>query len=306
MLEIKMDQKNKTRNASLMMLVATICVAASFPVSKSLMQYISAELALCIRFVISSALFYIFIQLKGLSVSIIPQRWKAYLFVSSFYAMFFISTFEALKLTSAFNTSVIYTLMPSVSLLIAWFTFKDTKLKHYIVPLILSTLASMVVVTQGKLSFFDILKIVNMGDLIFLLGTICMACFFNVTKKYTSGEPPLVSTFYILLGNTVWMFLYLLLSPEKLIFNPNTIVVVELIFLVLFCTVFTFFSVQYATKWIAPIKISSFSYLTPICVVLINFGFFSMEVNSIVVFSSVISILSLFYIQWTSGEKAAQ
>lgn len=301
-----MNQGNRMRNASVMMLVATACVAASFPVSKSLMQYVSAELALLLRFVISSALFYLFIVVKGLSAPIVPAKWKAYLFVSFFYAMFFVCTFEALKLTSAFNTSVIYTLMPSVSLLISWLVFRDAQIKHYVVPLVLSTLASVVVVTQGKASFGDILAVANLGDVIFLAGTVCMACFFNVTKKYTSGENPLVSTYYVLLGNTVWMSVYLLVSPGSLMFEVAPVAVFELMFLVVFCTVLTFFSVQYAAKWIAPIKISSFSYLTPICVVLINIGLFSMEVNYIVVFSSFISVLSLFYIQWVSGGKVEQ
>ncbi len=294
------------RNATLMMLLATICVAASFPVSKSLMQYVSAEWALLLRFIISTVLFYIFIRLRGESVPVIPRAWKSYMFVSCFYAVFFVCTFEALKLTSAFNTSVIYTLMPSVSLLISWLIFKDSNIKHYVIPLIVSTLLSIMVVTKGKTSISEIMEVANFGDFIILVGTVCMACFFNVTKKYTKHETPLVSTYYILLGNTIWMSLYLFSSTSDLFFNVTAVSIFELIFLVFFCTVFTFFSVQYSAKYISPIKISSFSYLTPIFVVFINISLFYENIDYVVVLSSLISIVSLFYIQWISSEKISQ
>ena len=305
MSERNSNQGASTRSASIMMLLATVCVAASFPVSKSLMQYASAELALLLRFVISSVLFYMFILLRGLSAPVIPKKWRMYVFVSFFYAMFFICTFEALKLTSPFNTSVIYTLMPSVSLFLSWLIYKDLNIKHYVIPLIISTLVSVIVVSGGKLSFIEIIDAANLGDVIFLFGTICMACFFNVTKKYTANESPLISTFYILLGNTIWMSLYLFLSSEEVYFNVNIASVFELLFLVLFCTVFTFFSVQYSAKKIDSMKISSFSYLMPVFVVLMNLLFFSIEVDFVIVLSSLISVLSLFYIQWVSGVKSS-
>lgn len=52
MLEDSVKQGTAMRNASLIRLLATACVAAPFHFSKSLMQYVSAELILLLRFLI--------------------------------------------------------------------------------------------------------------------------------------------------------------------------------------------------------------------------------------------------------------
>ena len=226
MLEDSVKQGTAMRNASLIRLLATEYVAASFPFSKSLMQYVSAELILLLRFLISTEFFYIFIRLKKLSVPIMPMQWKAYMFVSFFYPLFFASTFEALKLTSAFNTSFIHTLIPIISLLISWIILRNTNLIKYIFLLIISTLLS---------------------------------------------------------------------------FIPAA--VLELSFSILFCTVLTFFSVQYAEKIINLIKISSFHYLTPVFYLINNIVFSTIEIGYLIILSCLISEFSLLYIQWVSDGK---
>lgn len=70
-----------------------------------------------------------------------------------FYALFFESKFEALKLTSAFNTSFIHTLIPIISLLISWIILINTNLMKYIFLLIISTLLIFIPAAVLELSF---------------------------------------------------------------------------------------------------------------------------------------------------------
>ena len=138
----------------------------------------------------------------------------------------------------------------------------------------------------------------NMGDILFIAGTFAMACFFNITKKYTSKEQPLLSTFYVLLGVTFWLGIYVAVSGQEFKAQLDILPLALLLFLVVFCTVITFFSLQYASRIISPVKSSSYSYLTPVFVILINLAFFSMQINAIVIIASLISMASLIYIQW--------
>ena len=298
-----MELNKKVISANFLMLISTGFIAASFPVTQALLQYWAADLALFARFALSTLVFLALLKISGNKEKLIPKNWRAYLFISLFYALFFMTTFEALKYTSSFNASVIYTLMPGLSLVLSWLLFKDTNIKQYLLPLVLSTAASYVVISNGNLNISEFFSNMNIGDILFVAGTLAMACFFNITKKYTSKEQPLLSTFYVLLGVTFWLAIYLLVSGQEFKAELEPLPIMLLLFLVLFCTVITFFSLQYASKIISPVKTSSYSYLTPIFVILINLVFFSMEVNAIAMIASLISMASLVYIQLLKPKK---
>ncbi len=293
-----MELNKKVISANFLMLISTGFIAASFPVTQALLQYWAADIALFTRFALSTLVFLALLKMKGNKDKIIPKNWRAYLFISLFYALFFMSTFEALKYTTAFNAGVIYTLMPGLSLLLSWFLFKDSNIKRYLLPLALSTAASFVVISNGSMNIGDFFAHMNMGDILFIAGTFAMACFFNITKKYTSKEQPLLSTFYVLLGVTFWLGIYVAVSGQEFKAQLDILPLALLLFLVVFCTVITFFSLQYASRIISPVKSSSYSYLTPVFVILINLAFFSMQINAIVIIASLISMASLIYIQW--------
>lgn len=301
-----MELNKKVISANFLMLISTGFIAASFPVTQALLQYWAADIALFTRFALSTLVFLVLLKMKGNKDKIIPKNWRAYLFISLFYALFFMSTFEALKYTTAFNAGVIYTLMPGLSLVLSWFLFKDSNIKQYLLPLVLSTAASFVVISNGNMNIGDFFAHMNIGDILFIAGTFAMACFFNITKKYTSKEQPLLSTFYVLLGVTFWLGIYVLVSGQEFKAQLDILPMALLLFLVVFCTVITFFSLQYASRIISPVKSSSYSYLTPVFVILINLAFFSMQINAIVIIASLISMASLIYIQWVKPKATAQ
>lgn len=242
-------------------------MASSFVVSEQLISFANPIATTALRFLLATALMMPFIG----KTSIEQLNYKLlfrYSVISLFLVLFFIGLFEALKTTNAMRTSVIYTLLPLISVLITYSALKLVTPNRQIAGFIIGTLGAIWVLlafTQETVVFSEW----RHGDSIFLAACFCLALHVILIKKWTTDVPPILGAFYImLLGSIILLPFLLLFGDLDNIAWQQTAFWQTLLYLTVFTTIATFFLQQHLLKKVGPNRLLSFTYLIPSLVVI--------------------------------------
>lgn len=242
-------------------------MASSFVVSEQLLPFANPIASTALRFILATILMMPFIGKK----SIQQLNYKIllrYSIISLFLVLFFIGLFEALKTTNAMRTSVIYTLLPLISVVLTYIGLKFVTPNKQIAGFLIGTLGAiwvLVALTQEKLVWIEW----RLGDGIFLAACCCLALHVILIKKWATDVPPMLGAFYIMLLGS------LILLPFLIFFGDlNNIAWQEytfwkaLLYLTIFTTIATFFLQQHLLKKVGPNRLLGFTYLIPSIVLL--------------------------------------
>ena len=274
-----------------MMIVATLLISTSFPVCQIIAPKLDAGLLTLFRFFLASVIFYPIVYLKYKFKWPGLKRIFQYSLISFCLVTFFWSMFEALRYTSALNAGTLYALVPGLSAVFSMILLKEKLDRGRILAFLLGIFGSVWVVFRGDISALLSLDY-NKGDLIFFVGVFFMSLYTPLIKRFHSGEPVPVMTFWIILSGTVWLFLFNQSNVRTVSFEEiEYSVVVGLLYLSIFTTIISFFLLQFATIQIGPTKVASYSYLNPVAVLLVATLFFGYAVPSITVVPGVIIVL---------------
>lgn len=272
---IRTGQKNGNGPSRLvvhvMMLISAFLVSTSFTVSHALAPQLDA-LGLTFARFIAAALFlspYI-IRVHGFSFSM--SLFLRCGVISGCLVSFFWTMFYSLKFTSALNTSVIFTLVPSIAGVYAYFLLGEKMKPKGSLALFCGLAGALWVIFDGNLQ--TLLQMHwNKGDLIFFLGCLGMGLYTVLVRYLYRGEPMIVMTYWILVTGCCWLGIF----GYKHLLQINWLelpagVLAGTAYLAFFCTVCTFFLTQYAILHIGPTKVMAYSYLYPAMVLVIDFG----------------------------------
>ncbi len=253
-----------------LMLFTMILIAFSFPVGAAITHAMPPEVMMFIRFLMASILFapYVFIK-NGFQVPPFKSLLN-YAVLSIPLVVFFWCMFESLRFTTPMNTGALYTTVPAMTAVFAFFINKAKTGKFRSFGLLLGTVGALWIVFRGELN--ALLNIdVNNGDLIFLLGCFFMAAYSPLVKKFYAGEPMEVMTFWVIFIGTI---LLLLLSMDNLSqiqwLEVKPSVYLGLGYLAIFTTLVSFFVLQLATVKIGATKVAAYGFLTPILVIALS------------------------------------
>jgi drug/metabolite transporter (DMT)-like permease len=253
----------------LLMVICASLVATSFTVGAAIAGGLDPAVLTLIRFFLASILLWPYLRLRsGLCFSW-SAIWRCGL-ISASLVIFFWCMFLSLRFTSALNTSVIFTLVPSISGFYAVFLVGERLEKGRLIALGFGMVGAVWVIFRGDLSLF-LAMAWNKGDLIFLAGCFAMGLYTPLVRLLHRGEPMTVMTFWILVTGCGWLLLiagYRLLSIDWAGVPPA--VWAGIGYLALFCTVITFFLTQYSVPYIGPTKVMAYSYLYPGLVLVID------------------------------------
>jgi len=247
---------------NLALLLWVSLMASSFVVSEQLLPYANPIASTALRFILATIIMLPFIgkaSIKLLNYRILLR----YSIISLFLVLFFLGLFEALKTTNAMRTSVIYTLLPLISVAITHIGLKLVTPNKQILGFIIGTLGAIWVLmtfTQEELVWAEW----RLGDSIFLAACFSLALHVVLIKKWATDVPPKTGAFYIMLLGS------LMLLPLLMFFGDLTHIAWQqsyfwqiLIYLTLFTTVATFFLQQHLLKKVGPSRLLSFTYLIP-------------------------------------------
>ena len=253
-------------------LLATLMVSTSFPVGKEITHALEPGVLMLLRFALAAAIMGVFVHFRyGLAW----PGWRAllrYAAIALTVVVFFWCMFEALRHTSALNTSALFTTVPMLSAVFAYFIAGERLGRTRLAALAVGLVGALWIIFRGdpgRLLGLD----VNKGDWIFLAGCTVFGLYGVFIKRFHRGEPTAVMTFWVLLFSAL---LYLAIAAKDLASSPwretELSIYGGVAYLAIVGTVLSFFIFQYATMRIGPTRVMAYSYFMPAFVLLVNWA----------------------------------
>ncbi len=243
------------------LLIWTGLMASSFVVSEYIVPFANPIATTGMRFVLAMCLMLPFVY-KQLGL-ITKDIFTKYFVISFFLVVFFLGLFESLKTTTALNTSVIYTLVPLISVVLSLFLLREKTAPMKLIGYGGGSVGAIWVLVVGN----DIgigFDMLNIGDVIFFGASICLAAHIVLIKKWASDVPVTLGTFLILFTGTLMLIPVMIVTDAFDSVHWNSFVFWEyLMYLTVFTTLLTFGLQQYLVRKAGPNTLLAFSYLIP-------------------------------------------
>lgn len=257
-------------------------MASSFIVSGHMVEYASPVATSAFRFLLAMLIMLPALlfswhrsklnkteQFKALFAS--RQRLFHYVVISGALVGFFIGLFVALQSTTPLNTSVLYTLVPLIGVMIAKVWLKEVAPLWRVVGFVLGSIGAMIVLfstqgfsTQGNDGFQW-----HFGDYIFIGACFLLALHVVSVQKWGRSLGALSGAFMIMLFGALWLL------PIALIWGELDQVQwasqgfwVNVLYLTVFTTVFTFVLQQRLVMTVGASRLLAISYTIPVWVAL--------------------------------------
>ena len=203
--------------------------------------------------------------------------------------------FESLRYTSVLNTGALYTTVPAITAICAYFINREITGKMRFLGLLLGTIGALWIVFRGNFDAFIELDL-NYGDLIFISGCLFLGFYNPLVKRFYLGEPMEVMTFWVLLSGSAWL---LIVSGKDIIHvdwhNIEHNIYAGILYLSLFSTLITFFLLNYSTVRIGATKVGAYGFLTPVFVIIISI-IAGMETFELIIAPGVLLIVGAMFL----------
>jgi len=283
--------------AHLYVLLATFLVAGSFIASEKLSTILNPFSLTLLRFVGGIVILAPFILLnKKLRAQILSTLPRASI-ISLFYAFYFVGMFEALKTTTVLNTGSLYTLVPLLTTVFAFFIFKEKISFKKFVVYIIGLIGTLWVIFKGNTDLLMAFSL-NNGDYIYLLGCLSMCAYSISIKLLYKDDNIWVLVFSTLIGGAFWMSLFMIILQEPLAWNLiQGNLVFNMAYLIIATTIVTLYLYQKTTVYLGPNKVMSYIYLNPIAVALLLFIIEKEVIELIVVPGIIITSIATIILQ---------
>lgn len=250
------------------MLVASVLVASSFPVSAKIATALDGTVLTALRFAIAAALFLPWIAWRH------PQALRPsaralgrYAILSAPLAAYFVAMFVALRTTSAVDTGALFTLAPVFAALFSWWLLDEHLSRRRAIALLAGMVGAVWVVFRGepgRLLALDLQR----GHAIFLGGTAAFGLYAVLLRRLHRGEPMVAVTFWTLVTGTGWL---LLVGGDELVAvrwrELELRVLAALAYLAVFTTLASFVLTQLGLRRLGPTRAMAYTYLNPALVV---------------------------------------
>jgi len=257
----------------LLMLVTASLVSTSFTVGKAIAAGLDPVILTLIRFLLAALLFFPYVRYRFVIKKPSGRDLGRYSLISGALVMFFWLMFDALRSTTALNTSVIFTLVPGISGMYSAILLRERLGRYRILALGLAMTGAIWVIFQGELGRLLALQL-GRGDLIFFVGCLFMAAYTPLVRLLHRGESMVVMTFWVLVTGCFWLLLLGLPRMFHVQWHEVTMLTwAGVVYLAVFCTIITFFLTHYMTVRLGPTRVMAYSYLYPPLVVLIDWLF---------------------------------
>lgn len=183
-------------------------------------------------------------------------------------AAYFITMFEALRLTSAVSTAAVFTLTPLLAAGFGLLLLRQRTGPWVLSALIIGASGAVWVIFRADLAALMRFEI-GPGETIFAFGTLAHAAVPALLRKFAQDTSALQSSFATTLGALVFTALYA--GPELCGTSYATLparVWWVLAYLAVITTACTFLLLQFASQRLPGAKVMAYTYLVPCWVVL--------------------------------------
>lgn len=266
------NKKRGPVTVHLLMVFCAFLVSTSFTVGKAIADGLDPVLLTLVRFAMATCIltpYVAYYHTLRCSLSLFLRCSV----ISLSLVLFFWCMFLSLRYTTALNTSIIFTLVPSIAGFYAMLLVNERLTVGKIIALCCGMVGALWVIFRGDPAMLAEMAW-NKGDLIFLAGCFAMGLYTPLVRFLHRGEPMVVVTLYVLVSGTVW----LLLLAGNSIFTVDWIEVqpkvwAGVLYLAFFTTVISFFLTQYSIPHLGPTRVMAYSYLYPALVLGLDLTF---------------------------------
>lgn len=249
--------------AHLAMLLFAALVSGSYSLGAIAAPYLGPSAINAVRFVVGIALMGaagLLLLGGGMRVRGAPWRFAV---LGALMAVFFVTMFVALRLTTPVATGAVFTLMPLMAAGFGYLFLGQVPRAAVMISLLIAGCGAVWVIFEGDLDVLLGVRI-GRGELIFVAGVACHAAYAPLVRKFNRGEPLLAFTFWTLLATGVWITVWgarEIATTDWMALPPVLWLVIG--YLAIFTTAGTFFLLQFAAMRIPAAKVLAYNYLTP-------------------------------------------
>ncbi|MCX7566734.1 DMT family transporter [Sulfitobacter sp. F26169L] len=247
----------------LAMLLFSALVAGSFSLG-SLVANEIAPLALnTVRFVIAGVVVGIFASATtGIPRTAFAAPWR-YLVLGGLFAIYFVLMFEGLKTSAPVSSAAVFTLVPAMSGVFAWFMLRQRTTPRMLAALCIGAAGALWVIFRADISAllaFDI----GRGEVIFFFGCVAHAIYTPLIRRLNRGESAVVFSFGTLVAGAILMALVGagdIRATDWTALRP--MVWITILYVAFFASAISFVLVQFATLRLPSAKVMAYTYLVP-------------------------------------------
>ena len=255
------------------MLAFSLLVSLSFSLGHLIANQIAPAALMTLRFALASLVMIGVVRVFGVAIAPVFARFWRFLLIGGCMAVYFITMFEALRLTTAVSTATMFTLSPLLAAGFGYLLLSQRTSLATLTALSIGALGAVWVIFRadlGALLRFEI----GRGEAIFAIGAVTHGAVPVLSRKLLGDVTPLQAALGTTVGALIvsgaYGFSDLVAVPFQSL--PAQVWLV-LLYLAVVTTAVTFFLVQYASKRLPGSKVMAYTYLVPSWVVMWDLAF---------------------------------
>jgi drug/metabolite transporter (DMT)-like permease len=253
----------ETGRAHLAMLGFAFLVSTSFPVGHAITNALDPALLTAVRFLLAATIFAAIALWRGRWHWPPLSRLPVYLVIAVFLDVFFVTMFEALRLTSALNAGAVFTLLPAFTALAGLAILRQRISQLQVLCLAVGAVGALLVLFGDDLSRLLRLEF-GPGERIYLVGVAAYAFYAPLMRLLNRGEALETFNFWILVVGAALLLLYArgpLVETEWT--GLSWEVLAGIVYLAVFPTATSFFCATYASLRLPAGPVMAYTYLLP-------------------------------------------
>jgi drug/metabolite transporter (DMT)-like permease len=247
----------------LAMLLFSALVAGSFSLGGMVANEIAPLALNAVRFVIAGvAVGTVALVTTGIPRNAFVAPWR-YALLGGFFAIYFVLMFEGLKTSPPVSSAAVFTLVPAMAGVFAWFLLRQRTTLRMAFALAIGGAGALWVIFRADIAAllaFDI----GRGEVIFFFGCIAHAVYTPLVRRLNRGESAVVFSFGTLVAGSIWLMLVGgrdIAATDWAALRP--MVWVTILYVSLCASAITFVLVQFATLRLPSAKVMAYTYLVP-------------------------------------------
>ncbi|WP_259990523.1 DMT family transporter [Sulfitobacter sp. S190] len=251
----------------LAMLSFSALVAGSFSLGSLVANEISPLALNTARFFIATAVVGAAVMARGgVPRAALRAPWR-YLLLGGLFITYFVLMFEGLKTAPPVSSAAVFTLVPAISGVVAWFMLRQRTTPRMALALAIGGAGALWVIFRADLAAllaFD----VGRGEIIFFFGCVAHGIYTPLVRRLNRGESALVFSFGTLIAGS----LLLLVVGARDVWATDWTALPGLVWITIFyvaiaASSMTFVLLQFASLRLPSAKVMAYTYLVPTWVI---------------------------------------
>lgn len=198
----------------------------------------------------------------------LPEKPLRFLWLGALLAVYMLTMFMALEYTSPVQTGAVFTLMPLISAVFAFFILGQKTRTGVLASLLIAAAGAIWVIFHGDLDAilrFDVGK----GELIFFIGVVSHALYVPLLRLFDRRDHPLVFGFWLAVGTGLCLAVPAAPDLFKVDLSGLTWKFWAILaYIGIVTTAVTFQLLQYASMRLPASKVLGYGYLTPTSIII--------------------------------------